>query len=236
MFGHERGAFTGAHARRIGRFEVADRASIFLDEIGELPPEIQVKLLRVLQDGEFERVGSSRTIKVDIRVIAATNRDLEQDVRDDVFRKDLWCRLNVFPITAPPLRDRLEDIPQLATFFMDRFARKQGKTITTIPARIMTHLQQYPWPGNIRELENVVERAVINSAGPKLQLADDLKTPQGQESFVFKSLQDMEREYIIQVLEEANWKVSGKNSAAEILQLDRSTLRARMKKLDIFKP
>jgi len=236
LFGHERGAFTGAHARRIGRFEVADRASIFLDEIGELPPEIQVKLLRVLQNGEFERVGSSRTIKVDVRVIAATNRDLEQDVRDGVFRKDLWYRLNVFPITAPPLRDRLVDIPQLATFFMGRFARKQGKTITTIPARTMAYLQQYSWPGNIRELENVVERAVINSAGPKLQLADDLKAPQGQGHLVFKSLQDMERDYIIQVLEETNWKVSGRNSAAEILQLDRSTLRARMKKLGIFKP
>ncbi len=233
LFGHERGAFTGAHARRIGRFEVADRATIFLDEIGELPPEIQVKLLRVLQDGEFERVGSSRTIKVDVRIIAATNRDLEQDVRNDVFRKDLWYRLNVFPITAPPLRDRLEDIPQLAAFFMNRFARKQGKTITTVPARIMEHLQQYSWPGNIRELENVIERAVINSAGPKLLLADELRAPQWQEDVAFKSLQEMERDYIIQVLEETNWKVSGKNSAAEILQLDRSTLRSRMKKLGI---
>lgn len=161
LFGHERGAFTGAYARKAGRFEVAHGASIFLDEIGELPPDLQAKLLRVLQEGEFERVGSSRTIKVDVRIIAATNRDLEQDVCDKLFRQDLWYRLNVFPITSPPLRDRVEDIPQLVIHFTDKFTRKQGKNITTIPTRVMTNLQQYSWPGNIRELENVIERAVI---------------------------------------------------------------------------
>jgi len=236
LFGHERGAFTGAHARKAGRFEVADGASLFLDEIGELPPELQVKLLRVLQEGEFERVGSSRTVKVDVRIIAATNRNLEQDVHDEVFRKDLWYRLNVFPITSPPLRDRLEDIPQLVEHFVGKLVRKQGKEITTIPTRVMTKLQHYSWPGNIRELENVIERAVINSPGPMLELADELKGTQVQTESVLQSLQDVEREYIVRVLEKTNWKVSGKNSASEILKLDRSTLRARMQKLGICKP
>jgi len=236
LFGHERGAFTSAHAKQVGRFEVANGASIFLDEIGELPFELQAKLLRVLQDGEFERLGSSRTIKVDVRVIAATNRNLEEDVHNGLFRKDLWYRLNVFPITVPPLRDRVEDIPQLVRYFVDRFAMKQGKVITAIPKNVMETLQNYYWPGNVRELENVIERAVINTSGPKLHLADGLKQPQEKLPSIFKSLEDMERGYIVEVLEKTNWKVSGKNSAAEILKLDRSTLRAKMKKLDIHKP
>lgn len=236
LFGHERGAFTDAHKKRAGRFEIADGSTIFLDEIGELPMDLQTRLLRILQDGEFERVGSSKTVRVDVRIIAATNRDLEKDVADGRFRKDLWYRLNVFPITAPPLRDRLEDIPQLATHFMKNFARKQGKEITTIPSSTMKNLQQYHWPGNVRELENVIERAVISSSDHKLRLADELRTAQSQTRTSFKTLEEMERDYITQVLKQTNWKVSGKNSASEILQLNRSTLRAKMKKLAIIKP
>ena len=237
LFGHERGAFTGAHARRAGRFEIANGATLFLDEIGELPLDLQVKLLRVLQEGEFERVGSSKTIKVNVRIIAATNRDLEKDVLDGRFRQDLWYRLNVFPITAPPLRDRLDDIEQLAVHFTRQLARQQGKTITNISPKVLATLRHYPWPGNIRELENVIERAVINSLGPDLHLADTLRgAPLPSVPTAFKSLREMEKEYILQVLEHTNWKVSGKNSAAEILQMDRSTLRARMKKLGIRKP
>ncbi|GAB6193603.1 sigma 54-interacting transcriptional regulator [Desulfocastanea catecholica] len=230
LFGHEKGAFTGAHLRQTGRFELADKATIFLDEIGELPLELQAKLLRVLQEGEFERLGGSRTIKVDVRVIAATNRDLEADVCNGLFRKDLWYRLNVFPITAPPLRDRVDDIPQLVRYFVDIFARKLRKNIDLVPLSVMNQLEKYPWPGNIRELENVIERAVINTSGSTLHLADELKQPNGARTTQLKSLEDMEREYITMVLEKTNWKVSGQNSAAEILGLKRSTLRARMEK------
>ena len=236
LFGHERGAFTGAHARHIGRFEVADRTSIFLDEIGELPLELQAKLLRVIQDGEFERVGGSRPIKVDVRIIAATNRNLEEDVRQGRFRMDLWYRLNVFPLTAPPLRDRVEDIPLLVNHFVNRFKQKQGKEIHSIPTSVMDVLQRYPWPGNIRELENVIERAVINTTGTRLSLPDGLKAAGNGLNNELKTLSDMEREYIVKVLDKTNWKVSGTNSAAEILGMDRSTLRARMKKLGIRRP
>jgi transcriptional regulator with GAF, ATPase, and Fis domain len=236
LFGHEKGAFTGAHTRHPGRFEVANGASIFLDEIGELPLELQAKLLRVLQDGEFERLGSTRTIKVDVRVIAATNRHLEEDVRSGRFRKDLWYRLNVFPITVPPLRDRLDDIPLLVNHFVNRFSQKQGKKITSVPKAVMESLQRYSWPGNVRELENVIERAVISTTGPGLRLAESLKCDGGEGNNHAKSLAQIEREYILKVLESTNWKVSGKDSAAEILALDRSTLRARMDKLGIRKP
>ena len=177
MFGHEKGAFTGSHARHLGRFEVADGTTLFLDEIGELPLELQPKLLRVIQDGEFERLGSSQTIKVDARIIAATNRNLEEEVRKGSFREDLWYRLNVFPITVPPLRDRMDDIPLLVDFYVKKIAKRMGKTIEIIPASVMNALQDYHWPGNIRELENVLERAVINSSGPKLRLVDELKKP-----------------------------------------------------------
>ncbi len=180
LFGHEKGSFTGSHAKHIGRFEVADGATLFLDEIGELPLELQAKLLRVIQDGEFERLGSSHTIRVDTRIIAATNRNLEAEVNKGTFREDLWYRLNIFPITMPSLRDRLDDIPLLVDFYVKKIAKRMGKTIAMIPAGVMKALQGYHWPGNIRELENVLERAVINSSGPKLHLADELnKTGQG---------------------------------------------------------
>jgi chemotaxis protein methyltransferase CheR len=235
LFGHERGAFTGAHARQPGRFEVANGATLFLDEIGELPLELQPKLLRVIQDGEFERVGSTRTIKVDVRVIAATNRHMEEEVRKGRFREDLWYRLNIFPITVPPLRERSEDIPLLVEFFVDKISRRLGKRIENIPNTVMEALRNYHWPGNIRELENVLERAVINSSGPKLHLVDELKRPERDPTLANRSLAEVEREYIVRVLEQTGWKVSGNDSAAEILGLDRSTLRARMRKLGIQK-
>jgi chemotaxis protein methyltransferase CheR len=235
LFGHEKGAFTGSQARHLGRFEVADGGTLFLDEIGELPLELQAKLLRVIQDGEFERLGSSHTIKVDTRILAATNRNLEEEVRNGRFREDLWYRLNVFPITVPPLRDRLDDIPLLVDFYVKKIAKRIGKTITIIPTVVMNTLQDYHWPGNIRELENVLERAVINSSGPKLRLVDELKQPLRDLGANRKSLQTVEKEHILRVLEQTKWKISGKDSAAELLGLDRSTLRARMRKLNIEK-
>ena len=236
LFGHEKGAFTGSHSRRLGRFEVANGATLFLDEIGELPLELQSKLLRVLQDGEFERLGSSHTVKVDVRIIAATNRNLEEEVRKGRFREDLLYRLNIFPVTMPPLRDRMEDIPLLVDFYVKKISKRMGKTIETISAGVMNALQTYHWPGNVRELENVLERAVINSSGSKLRLFDELKKPSKGLSISQKTLEAVERDYIVQTLEQTHWKVGGKDSAAEILGLDRSTLRARMRKLDIQKP
>jgi len=235
LFGHEKGAFTGAHSARLGRFEIANGATLFLDEIGELPLELQPKLLRVIENGEFERLGSSDTIKVDVRIIAATNRDLEEEVRRGRFREDLWYRLNIFPITVPPLRDRLDDIPLLVNFYVDKISKRLGKFIEMVPVSVMDALQKYHWPGNIRELENVLERGVISSSGPKLRLVDELKKPHKDLIKSKQTLEDVEREYIIRVLEQVQWKVSGKNSAAEILGLDRSTLRARMRKLNIQK-
>jgi len=236
LFGHEKGAFTGAHSKRLGRFEVANGATIFLDEIGELPLELQPKLLRVIQDGEFERLGSSHTIKVNTRIIAATNRNLEEEVQKGRFREDLWYRLNVFPITVPPLRDRIQDISLLVDFYVRKISKRLGKTIEAIPISIMNALQNYEWPGNVRELENVLERAVINSSGPKLRLIDELERPRKKLSSNLQTLDAVNRDYIIQVLEKTQWKVSGKNGAAEMLGLDRSTLRARMRKLGIVKP
>ena len=235
LFGHEKGAFTGAHSRRLGRFEVANRATLFLDEIGELPLELQPKLLRVIENGEFERLGSSETKKVDVRIIAATNRNLEEEVRMGRFREDLWYRLNIFPITMPPLRDRIEDIPLLVNFYVNKISKRLGKSIVMVPVGVMDVLQAYHWPGNIRELENVLERAVISSSGPKLRLVDELKKPQKDIISSNRTLEAVEREYITRVLEQVNWKVSGQNSAAEILGLERSTLRARMRKLNIQK-
>lgn len=236
LFGHEKGAFTDAHSRRLGRFEIANGTTLFLDEIGELPQELQPKLLQVIETGEFERLGSSNTIKVDVRVIAATNRNLEAEVRRGAFRKDLWYRLNIFPITMPPLRERREDIALLVNYFIDKISKRIGKSIDLVPVNVMDILQNYLWPGNIRELENVLERAVINSSGPKLHLVDALKKPKDDLAKANRTLADVEREYIIRVLEQTHWKVSGKSSAAEILGLDRSTLRARMRKLNIHKP
>jgi len=236
LFGHEKGAFTGAHARQLGRFEVANGATLFLDEIGELPLELQPKLLRVIQDGEFERLGSSGTIKVDVRLIAATNRNLEEEVRRGRFREDLWYRLSIFPITVPPLRERMEDIALLVDFFVNKISKRLGKSIESIPVSVMNTLRDYPWPGNIRELENVLERAVINSSGPKLHLVDELKKPPEALTTTQKTLEEVERDHIVRILEQTHWKVSGQNGAAEILGLNRSTLRARMRKLGIRQP
>jgi formate hydrogenlyase transcriptional activator len=236
LFGHEKGAFTGAQSRHLGRFEVANGATLFLDEIGELPLELQSKLLQVIQDGEFERLGSSRTVKVDARIIAATNRNLEEEVRKGRFRDDLWYRLHIFPITMPPLRDRLDDIPLLVDFYVKKISRRMGKSIEIIPTSAMNALRNYHWPGNVRELENVLERAVINSSGPKLRLVDELTPRQKDRSSTHKTLEAVEREHIVRTLEQAQWKVSGRNGAAEILGLNRSTLRARMRKLGINRP
>ena len=234
LFGHEKGAFTGAHARQIGRFELANGGTIFLDEIGELSLELQAKLLRVLQDGEFERLGNPKTMTVDTRVIAATNRMLEAEVQAGRFRQDLYYRLNVYPLSVPPLRERPDDIPLLVQAFVQRFNKKLGKEIVTIPRTTIHALQQYPWPGNIRELENVIERAVITSQDrtlrielPKLKLSLTAKT---------KQLDEVERNHILQILEETNWKISGDNGAATILGLPPSTLRSRMQKLGIKRP
>jgi len=236
LFGHEKGSFTGSHSRHLGRFEVASGATLFLDEIGELPLDLQPKLLRVIQDGEFERLGGSRTIKADTRIIAATNRNLEEEVNKGRFRDDLWYRLNVFPITMPPLRDRVEDIPLLVAFYVKKISKRLGKNIEVISSSVMNALKNYHWPGNVRELENVLERAVINSSGPKLHLVDELRKPYKDLTRAKKTLNEVERGYILKVLEQSQWKVSGKNGASEILGLDRSTLRARMRKLGIVKP
>lgn len=235
LFGHEKGAFTDAHNRQIGRFEVANGSTLFLDEIGELPLDLQAKLLRVLQDGEFERLGSSHTIKTDVRIIVATNRNPDEEIRKGRFRKDLYYRLNVFPITVPPLRKRTEDIPLLVDEFVKRSGKKLGKQIKTISNGVMKALQNYPWPGNIRELENMIERAVINTRGSKLQLADKIDTSRDEKMPAARrgTLSQVERDYILQVLEETNWKVSGKNGAAEILGINPNTLRGRMRKLGI---
>jgi PAS domain S-box-containing protein len=240
LFGHEKGAFTGAVEKRIGRFELADGATIFLDEIGELPVELQQKLLRVLQDGEFERLGSSQVMHTDVRVIAATNRNLEEDIRKGRFRKDLWYRLNVFPLSIPPLRDRADDIPLLVNWIIKKNQRKHGKNIKTVPTDIMNAFKAYPWPGNVRELENVIERAVIVTNGSMLQLAKPLKAFASDDSIPhnapMKSLSEMEKEYIMQALRKTNWNISGKDGAAELLGLNSSTLRGRMRKHGIHRP
>jgi len=238
LFGHEKGAFTGAQSRQMGRFELADGATIFLDEIGELPLELQSRLLRVLQDGEFERLGSPRTRKADVRVIAATNRDLEGEVRKGGFRKDLWYRLSVFPITIQSLRERTEDIPLLVEFLVQKFSRKLGKQIQKIPANVIKTLQKHPWPGNVRELENVIERALINTLGPELQLAEKLMTPLAEDLAESQnvSLGEVERDYIVRILEERHWKIEGIDGAARILNLNPSTLRGRIRKFGIRRP
>lgn len=234
LFGHEKGAFTGAAAQRIGRFELAETATIFLDEIGELPLELQSKLLRVIQDGEFERLGSSRTRKVDVRIIAATNRDLEEEVRLGRFRQDLYYRLNVYSLSLPPLRKRVEDIPLLVRAFVQKYNKKLGKQIETIPQKTLDVLQQYHWPGNVRELENVIERAVIISQGRELhvELTQSSDSMDGSD----ETLEAVERAHILRMLEKTHWTIEGKHGAALILGLNPSTLRARMRKLDIKRP
>jgi formate hydrogenlyase transcriptional activator len=234
LFGHERGAFTGALERKIGRFELANGGTIFLDEIGELPVELQSKLLRVLQEGEFERLGNPVTQKVNVRVIAATNRNLEQAIEKKEFREDLYYRLNVFPIVCPPLRDRKEDIPLLVKHFCQKYEAKIGKKITDIPSKIMTALCEYDWPGNIRELENIIERALIISRGSTLEIGDWLaKAKKASHKIGNQNLQDVEREHILEILKKTGWKVSGEKGAAKILGLNATTLEARMKKLGI---
>jgi formate hydrogenlyase transcriptional activator len=235
LFGRERGAFTGAHARQAGRFEIANGGTIFLDEVGEMPMELQTKLLRVLQEGEFERLGSPRTIKVDVRVLAATSSDLKADVENGRFRKDLFYRLNVFPISLPPLRMRVDDIPLLVSHFVEKHARKLGRKYETIPKMTMNALQEHSWPGNVRELEHVIERAVICSPGPVLQLAEGLD-PGTAEDRPLKRLRAVEREHILEMLKETGWKIDGKDGAASLLGVHPSTLRFRMKKLGIKRP
>ena len=239
LFGHEKGAFTGALTSRTGRFELADGGTVFLDEIGELPLELQAKLLRVLQEGEFERLGSSKTIKVDVRVIAATNRDLKEAVMKGDFRKDLYYRLNVFPVKCPPLRERGEDLPLLVEHFLRKYRTKIGKKIEGISSKVIGALQAHDWPGNIRELENVVERAIITSRGPQLELGDwftNIATQPEATSLGTGSiltLAENEREHIIKVLEFTGGKVRGDQGAADLLRIKPTTLEARMKKLDI---
>ncbi|HSE18685.1 MAG TPA: sigma 54-interacting transcriptional regulator [Pyrinomonadaceae bacterium] len=251
LFGHEKGAFTGADARRIGRFEIANGGTLFLDEVGELPLDLQAKLLRVLEEGEFERVGGTHTIKVNVRVIAATNRNLEEEVRKGAFRSDLYYRLNIFPITMPPLRERKEDIHILVSHLVKQLSQKLGKTIEAIPQDTMAKLRNYPWPGNVRELRNVIERAVIISRGPKLRLIDDLDSQAleldlnkqtvrqdvfAESGLVGETLEQTEYNLILRTLKNVHWKLEGPGGAAELLNLNPSTLRSKMRKLGIERP
>ena len=234
LFGHEKGAFTGALTRKIGRFELANGGTFFLDEVGDLPLELQAKLLRVLQDGEFERVGGTQTLKVDVRLIAATNRDLERAVSEERFRADLYYRLNVFPIVIPPLRKRLQDVPRLARHFAMLYASKMGKPVGTLRADVLERLTAYTWPGNVRELQNVIERAVILSPRGRFVLGDVAAAQAGgSPKRQARSLEEVERQHIATVLEETGWRVSGERGAAKILGLKRTTLEARMRKLGI---
>ena len=236
LFGREKGAFTGADVRRMGRFEVANGSTLCLDEIGELPLELQGKLLRVIQHSEFERLGSSHTVKVDVRIIATTNRNLEEEVSKGRFRQDLYYRLNVFPITVPPLRLRKDDIPFMVQAFIERYSRKMGKQITSIQKETMKVLQDYPWPGNVRELESIIERSVILCPGPVLQLADKLEISSPTISSIVRSLEDSEKSQILKILTETKWRIEGKDGAAAILGIHPSTLRARLHKLEIARP
>ncbi len=234
LFGREAGAYTGAASAQVGRFTVADGSTLFLDEIGEFPIELQAKLLRVLQDGRFERLGSPQSVQVDVRIIAATNRDLEQAVRDGKFRADLYHRLNVFPIRVPPLRERPEDIPLLAWAFVEVFGRRMGKTITNIPRRSMQRLQEYSWPGNVRELSNVIERAMILATGESLVVEIPTLGPAVPPSRM--TLSEGMREQILRVLQETGWRIRGAGGAAEILGVKPTTLESRMAKLGITRP
>ncbi len=236
LFGHEKGAFTGAYTERQGRFELAHEGTIFLDEIGELPAALQVKLLRVIQEGEFERLGSTETIQTDVRIIAATNRDLEEAVAKGDFRRDLYFRLNVFPLYLPPLRERKEDIPLLVNHFIRIFSRKTGKEITGISEGVIQHLTNYSWPGNVRELENIIERAVILSSGKRLVPGSWMPGDKKDTSGRIQTLKENEKYHILKALEATHWKVSGENGAARVLGMNRTTLEARMKKLGISRP
>jgi formate hydrogenlyase transcriptional activator len=260
LFGHERGAFTGALTQKIGRFEFADRGTLFLDEVGDLPLELQPKLLRVLQEQEFERLGGNRTIRVDVRVVAATNSDLTQLVAEKKFRSDLYYRINVFPIQIPPLRERPEDVPLLVRYFVQKFSRRQNKTVEYVPAPVMDAMVNYSWPGNVRELENLIERAVLLSPGKELRVpmaefkesspassfavgpvdfpmpAEPSSSQTGIPSGSLSTLDDAQRQHIVQVLRQTRWRISGPRGAAAILGLKRTTLQARMRKLGIHRP
>jgi DNA-binding NtrC family response regulator len=238
LFGHEKGAFTGAMNRRQGRFELAHNGTLFLDEIGDLPPPSQAKQLRVLQEGEFERVGGTETFEVDVRVIAATNRDLEEMINAGTFRQDLFFRLNVFPIPLPPLRERIGDVPLLTRHFVRKYADKIGKPIDVIPKAVINALEDYTWPGNVRELENVIERSVIVSTGDPLSIDGTFERHDRGHggSGHFGTLEEVEANHIRRVLEETNWRVAGRYGAARRLAINPSTLRSRMKKLGIEKP
>jgi PAS domain S-box-containing protein len=245
LFGHEKGAFTGATAQKIGRFELADNGTVFLDEIGEMPVDLQSKLLRVLQEGEFERVGSSKTTKVNVRVIAATNRELQAMVGTKEFRADLYYRLNVFPISSPPLRERKEEIPLLVDHFLKKYGVKFGRKITTVPAHVLSTLMAYDWPGNIRELENIIERGMIVSKTNVLEAGDWLPLVSTSASSIHaaaateksndRSLEEIERNHILEVLTSTQWKIRGENGAAKVLNINPTTLEARMKKLGIIR-
>jgi transcriptional regulator with GAF, ATPase, and Fis domain len=238
LFGREKGAFTGSQVRQMGRFELADKGTIFLDEVGELPLELQAKLLRAVQSGEFELLGSPHTVKVDVRIIASTNRDLIDQVKKGQFREDLYYRLNVFPVSVPPLRERKEDIPMIVNYFLNKFGKKIGKKIERVPYDVINNLQGYYWPGNVRELENIIERSMITSPNSTLHLADKLEASKTTDPETSQSndLSEVERDHIIRVLEQTRWKIEGKNGAAESLNLNPSTLRTRMRKLGIVKP
>ncbi len=232
LFGHEKGAFTGAIMRKPGRFEVADKGTLFLDEVGDIPLDLQAKLLRVLQEHEFERLGSSRTQQVDVRVIAATHRDLKQMVEEGTFRSDLFYRLHVFPLTVPPLRDRREDIPMIVRHFVDKYARRMNRNIETIPAKTMEVFTNYSWPGNVRELQNFIERAVILSPGTSLRAPLDELTEASSRTDL-STLEEMEREHVLRALRESNWVTGGPNGAAVRLGMKRTTLAYRIRKLGI---
>jgi formate hydrogenlyase transcriptional activator len=234
LLGHEKGAFTGALAQRIGRFELAHGGTLFLDEVGELPLELQPKLLRVLQDGQFERLGGSRTIQSDFRLVVATNQDLRQRVSENRFRMDLYYRLNVFPITIPPLRERREDIPMLVRYFVQEYAKRMGKQIQAIPTETMEALVNYSWPGNVRELRNIIERSVILTTGKRLYVPkEELKEPTQLPEPSVARMEDAERRHILEALNATNWVISGPKGAAALLGLKRSTLQSRMEKLGI---
>jgi transcriptional regulator with GAF, ATPase, and Fis domain len=236
LFGHEKGAFTGAVAQRMGRFELANGGTIFLDEVGEIPLELQVKLLRVLQEQEFERLGSSRTVRVDVRLVAASNRDLAQMIEDREFRSDLYYRLKVFPIIVPPLRERIEDIPILVRHFTEHHARRCKRSITNISAETMTALCRYHWPGNIRELENLIERSVILSQGPSLEVPlGELKHTDAKTA-VGPTFEDIQRQHILHALDECNWVIAGPSGAALKLGMKRTSLQYKMQKFGITRP
>lgn len=236
LFGHEKGAFTGAYERKTGRFEYAHEGTIFLDEIGELPLNLQTKLLRVLQEGEFQRLGNSKTTNVNVRVIAATNRNLKKAVEDGEFREDLFYRLNVFPIHIPPLRERKEDIPLLVNHFIKKYGKKTGKKVTQTSQKVMDRLSQYDWPGNIRELENIIERAVILSENGRIKPGAWIPNQNTASNKNIQTLEEMEREHILKALIQTKWQVGGEQGAAKLLGIKRTTLQARMKKLSIVKP